>query len=83
MSDAGNINEAENLLLEEIDAGSKEVYRTALSFYDHINDYDDEFLLQHNFSREEIRQGLIYISEHTGYASLVDALLDNEKAGGT
>ena len=70
-----NINGAETRLYEEIEAGIPNVYQMALAFYDHINDYDDAFLEEHGFSREEIVQGVRNIAEKLGYGSMVDALL--------
>ena len=75
MADAGDINGAENRLYEEIEAGIPNIYQMALAFYDHINDYDDAFLEEHGFSREEIVQGIRNIAENLGYGSMVDALL--------
>lgn len=78
LADSGKINEAENLLAEELDGGGGNVYETALIFYDHINCYDDDFLKRNDFSREEIRQGVKDVAESMGYLSLIDALLKQE-----
>lgn len=76
LADRGDINNAENILLGEVESGSQEVYGTAILFYDHLNNYDDDFLIQHDFSREEIKQGLRDIAKSMGYLSLIDALMD-------
>ena len=59
--DAGNINEAEELLfdlLENEPWEDKQKAALALSFYDHVNEKEDAFLEKANFSREEIIEGL-------------------------
>ena len=61
MIDAGNINEAEELLfdlLENEPWEEKQKAALALSFYDHVNEKEDAFLEKANFSREEIIEGL-------------------------
>ena len=61
MIDAGNINEAEELLfdlLENEPWEDKQKAALALSFYDHLNGKEDAFLEKADFSREEIIEGL-------------------------
>lgn len=62
----GKINEAENLLYEELDAGSIKYMELALDFYERLNNFDDEFLEKSNFSREEIDEGLKEIAQKFG-----------------
>ena len=66
LADKGKICAAENILLEALDSGTDEAFMTALQFYDHINDYDDDFLEVNNFSREEIRLGILSLAEQMG-----------------
>lgn len=66
LADKGKICAAENILLEALDSGTDEAFMTALQFYDHVNDYDDDFLEVNNFSREEIRQGILSLAEQMG-----------------
>ena len=68
----GKINEAENLLYEKLDAGNKKHLVLALDFYNRINDFNDDFLEENNFSREEIADGLKDIAKKFG---LKDELL--------
>jgi len=59
MISEGKINEAENLLFEELMIfSSAEVYAAGLEFYAYLNSLPEEFLHENNFSKEEIRQGL-------------------------
>ena len=47
MADAGQINEAENILLNELEDKSSEYFEMAASFYLHLNEYSDGFLDAH------------------------------------
>lgn len=59
LADSGKINEAENLLYANLEPDSKDYLLMGLTFYSHINEYTDGFLVQHNYSREEIQQGIL------------------------
>ena len=61
MIDEGQINEAEDRLFDLLENDEREDRKKAalaLSFYDHLNEKDDEFLEKAGFSREEIIRGL-------------------------
>lgn len=61
MIDEGQINEAEEILFDILENAiweDKQKAALALSFYDHVNEKEDEFLEKANFSREEIIEGL-------------------------
>ena len=61
MIDEGQINEAEEILFDILENATwedKQKAALALSFYDHVNEKEDEFLEKANFSREEIIEGL-------------------------
>jgi len=58
MAEDGQINQAENELLEYIEGRELEQLEMALAFYQHIADLDDDFLEDHDYSREEIRDGI-------------------------
>lgn len=64
--DEGKICEAENMLFEIADWENKDNIGIALLFYSYLNDQSDEFLVKHNFSREEIRLGLQTIVSKCG-----------------
>lgn len=76
MADEGKINEAENILLESLDTTKKSNLRAALLFYDHINDFSDDFLEEHNYSREEIKDGINSVVEDFGMMDVVGAMLE-------
>lgn len=62
----GKINEAENLLFEKLDMSNKKHIELALDFYNRLNNLDDDFLEENNFSREEIVDGLKDIAKEFG-----------------
>ena len=72
--DQGKINEAENLLFDRMDTSDKRYMELALDFYERINSFHDKFLEDHNFSREEIKEGLLGLAKEFGLP-LSDILL--------
>lgn len=70
LSDSGKINEAENLLYEDLDPNNQDFLLMGLSFYAHINEYTDDFLDSHDYSREEISQGIENLSAEYGVTGL-------------
>jgi len=62
----GNLNEAENLLFEELDTKNKKYIELALDFYDRLSELDNDFLERNNFSKEEVEQGLKAIAKEMG-----------------
>lgn len=62
----GKINEAENVLFEELNPENKKDIELALDFYERLNSLDDDFLEKNNFSREEIEQGLKAVAKKLG-----------------
>ena len=55
----GKVNEAENILFEVIETRkTKKNLETALFFYKKLSEWDDMKLLEYNFSKHEIQQGL-------------------------
>lgn len=75
---AGEINEAENKLLDELDSDDMEHFKMALMFYYHLNEIDFNFLEEHNYSKNEITDGLRYVSSVYGYDSMAEALLGRD-----
>ena len=78
LAEEGNINEAENLLFEEVDPADKKYLEMALAFYMYLNEFDDDFLYTNNYSREEIVDGINAISAEfgiTGFEQFVDTTM--------
>lgn len=74
LADSGDICGAENELVENADIGNQDDLRKAVLFYRHLNEMSDEFLEEHDFSREEIAQGLRYMADMYGYGEIVGLL---------
>lgn len=74
MIDEGKINEAENILLTEIDYQRKEEVGVAALFYQYLSEKDDDFLLAHNYSKEEVLDGLKQLMKRAGYGNLLEEL---------
>ena len=63
----GKICEAENWLYENIDKNDTAWLKAAVYFYNEINKLSDEYLTAHDFSREEIEDGLSEVCGLYGY----------------
>ena len=72
--DRGEINEAENELLDRIDYADKEALAEAMFFYEYAASKGDEFLEAHNYSLEEIRDGIQQLAEDAGYGNIINML---------
>lgn len=81
MIDDGQINEAENLLLDGLEPDSRAYFELALMFYEKMNGKTDEFLEEHDYSREEVTDGIKYVVDFYGYGSLMDAFVDENALG--
>ena len=70
--DEGRINEAENRLCDYLDqgSGSREELAAALGFYDHLSGCSEDFLEEHDYSREEIYDGLRELAARFGVTGL-------------
>lgn len=78
MADAGDLNGAENLLSDELDTESKEYLEMALTFYMHLNQFNDDFLYTANYSREEIVDGINSVCAEygiSGFEHFVDTTM--------
>lgn len=81
MIDDGQINEAENVLLDGLEPDSRAYFELALMFYEKLNGKTDEFLEEHDYSREEVTDGIKYVVDFYGYGSLMDAFVDENALG--
>lgn len=62
----GKINEAENLLFDSLDTNNTKYLELAIDFYNRLNDLDDDYLEDNDFSRKEIEEGLKAIAKEFG-----------------
>ena len=70
----GQINEAEDLLYDEINPSDMRQFEMAMSFYLYLNDFGDDYLEKNNYSRDEITEGIRSICKEYGVSSMVDFL---------
>lgn len=62
----GRISEAEDLLFESLEDGSRDCMEVAVDFYFRVNMLTDQALADGNFSREEIEEGLHDVMDRFG-----------------
>lgn len=60
------ICEAENLLFDTMHPGDGDTLETALDFYRELNKMDEDELVEHGFSHDEIKSGLSDITKLYG-----------------
>ena len=68
--DSGNIDQAENELYELLAEENRTNLKIALLFYSYLNEKDDTFLEEHNFSREEVEEGLRTVVAQYGLSGI-------------
>ena len=71
MIDNGQINEAENLMLDGIDYSDKKELAAALLFYQYLSEKKKDFLWDHDYSDEEILDGAKQVLQKAGYGDIV------------
>lgn len=67
MVDTGEINEAENLLLDGMDYANQDEVAAAALFYQYLSEKEEAFLLQNNYSKEEVLEGMKWVMQKAGY----------------
>ena len=78
MIDSGQINEAENILLENIDYANNDEVMAAALFYQYLSEKDSEFLLNNNYTKEEVLSGFKQLLVQSGYNNLLYIIKDDE-----
>ena len=71
MIDNGEINEAENLMLENIDYSNRNELAAAALFYQYLSEKNEDFLKTNICSKEEVLDGINQIMQKAGYNDLV------------
>ncbi len=71
MIDVGQINEAENILLDGIDYSNRDEVIAAALFYQHLSEKDSEFLESNNYTKEEVFSGFEQLLKQSGYDDLL------------
>lgn len=70
LADEGEINQAENELLVNMVEDDMDYLELALTFYLYLNDMDGDFLDDHDYSREEVLEGMKALAEDWGVIGL-------------
>lgn len=66
----GMINEAENLLYEELDPADKEDLKIGLLFYEKLSRLSPEVLEASDYTGEEIKEGIQHLLSLYGYENM-------------
>ena len=78
MIDLGQINEAENILLDSIDYTKKNEVMAVAHFYQYLSEKDNQFLENNNYTKEEVLSGFKQLLMKSGYSDLLYLLKYNE-----
>ena len=78
MIDFGQINEAENILLDSIDYTNKNEVMAVALFYQYLSEKDNKFLENNNYTKEEVLSGFKQLLMKSGYSDLLYLLKDDE-----
>ena len=78
MIDLGQINEAENILLDNIDYTNKEEVMAAALFYQQLSEKDNELLENNNYTKEEVLSGFKQLLIQSGYKELFYLIKDDK-----
>ena len=71
MIDSGEINEAENILLDSIDYTDRNDVIASALFYQYLSEKDSEFLKNNNYTKEEVMSGFKQLLMQSGYTDLL------------
>lgn len=74
MIENGQINEAENLMLDDLDYSDKKELAAALLFYQYLSEKKKDFLQDHDYSDEEILEGAKQVLQKAGYGDIVKVM---------
>ncbi|MCI9125041.1 MAG: hypothetical protein HFH35_13415 [Eubacterium sp.] len=74
MVDRGEMNEAENTLLDDIDLTDREAVAALIFFYEYTGAKDPAFLNEHRYSQEEALEGLKQLAARLGYQNVTSLL---------
>ena len=78
MIDLGQINEAENILLDSIDYTNKNEVMAVALFYQYLSEKDNQFLENNNYTKEEVLSGFKQLLMKSGYRDLLYLLKYDE-----
>ena len=70
MIDLGQINEAENIVLDSIDYTNKNEVMAAALFYQYLSEKNSKFLENNNYTKEEVLSGFKQLITQSGYSNI-------------
>lgn len=71
MVDNGDIDSAENILIENLDYEDTRYFYMSLLFYHYLNEKSERYLSEHDFSKTEILDGIKRLAEFYGYEDFI------------
>lgn len=74
LANSGHINEAENLLYENLDLENRGYLEMGIGFYHYLNRFSEDFLTKHDYTREEISSGINQLLGEYGLDSVAEFL---------
>lgn len=75
--DRGNINEAENKLSELMENRTMNSLLTGIVFYSYLNEKDDDYLENNDFSRDEVEDGIKNLLSEYGLDDMASIFFDD------
>ena len=78
MIDLGQINEAENILLDSIDYTNKNEVMAVALFNQYLSEKDNQFLENNKYTKEEVLSGFKQLLMKSGYSDLLYLLKYDE-----
>lgn len=75
MVDQGQIEAAEQMLYDRIQARTADNLMLGYAFYEYLSQKDDDFLEAHGFSRERIAEGAVKLASHFGAGQIAELFL--------
>lgn len=73
--DEKRINDAENFLFDNLDLENTKDFEIGMLFFKYLNEKDDLFLEEANYSREEISEGIVDLSREYGFGEFLDMFM--------
>ena len=73
--DNKKINDAENYLFDKLNENNKKDFISGMAFYKYLNEKDDEFLENCDYSREEVLEGMADLSKKYGFGDFVEMFM--------
>lgn len=73
--DNKKINDAENYLFDKLNENNKKDFVSGMAFYKYLNEKDDEFLENCDYSREEVLEGMADLSKKYGFGDFVEMFM--------